>query len=603
MYAGESHGSGVQTMKPTPAQLRDIIEAARGKTRCDAVIRGGLVVNIFTGEMLQQDIGIKSGWIAVVGANGQEIEADQEIDATGLFLVPGFIDSHLHLESSMLVPVEFARAVVPLGTTAVILDPHEIANVAGTDGIAEMMRASANLPLKFYFTIPPAVPSTNIEASGARIEATDIAGFSHSPNVLGIAEEMDYPGVIKARQEILEKLTSMPGRPVDGHAPDVSGRDLQAYVAAGITSDHEVTNAWEGLEKLRMGMYLMIRDGSAAHNLDDLIGLADPLTVQRCMLVTDDLLPTDIQETGHLNALLAKAVRRGVSPVQALRMVTLNPAQRFGIERVGAIAPGYEADIVALEDLEDFRAAFVISGGEITAIDGDITVHMQPYEFARRMTNTVHPPRLRHEDLAIRAETGEARIIQAMDGQIFTRQILEQPAVIGEFVVSDTGRDILKMIVVDRHGRSGRVGLGLVNGFGLKSGAIAGSVSHDSHNIIAVGTNDTDIICAVNRVGEMNGGLVAVFEGAVMTELALPIGGLMSLEPAFVVAGLLRNLEAAAKGLGTAMEHPFATLSFMSLSVVPELKLTCAGLVDVNEFRIVPLFSGKRGETESFAAG
>lgn len=578
--------------KLSPAELRVLIKAARGLGPCNIVLRGGYVVNVFTSETLRADVGIAGRHIAIV--NDGPIEAERVIEADNLFLAPGFIDSHMHLESSLLTPAEFARIALPHGTTSIVIDPHEIANVAGPDGMRELMAAVQDLPIKIYFVIPTAVPASELEESGGRIDAADMAEFADLPNVVGIAEAMDYPGVLEAREDVLEKLASLPDGVIDGHAPGLSGRDLQAYIAAGISSEHEATNTWEGMEKLRAGMYLMIREGSAARNLADLIRLVSPQTIGRCLLVTDDLLPTDIEDHGHIDHLLRESVRHGISPAQAVRMVTVNAAQRFKLDRIGAIAPGYAADIVGLEDLEEFHPALVIARGEVAVSDGELVAHIRKHVFSPSLTHTVTIPDMGVEDLSIPAFGGPARVIGAMDGQIVTRLLEMEPTSLADHVVADTDRDVLKIVAVGRYGKSGKIGLGLVNGFGLKSGAIAGSVAHDAHNLVAVGVSDADILLALRRVSEMNGGLVAAAGGAVLEELALPIGGLMSQENAHSVARKLRRVEQAARKLGCGMEHPFMTLSFMCLSVVPELKLTVSGLVDVEKHEITPLFTGGR---------
>ncbi len=587
----------------SPADLRALIEAARGLGKCDVVVRGAFVLNVYTGETTRADVGIAGRHIALVSPPNTQIEADRVIDADRLFLLPGFIDSHVHLESSLLTPAEFVRAVLPTGTTAVVIDPHEIAGVAGADGIRELIAAAADLPVTFYVTIPSCVPALDLDAAGVRLDAADMADLAALPNVVGVAEMMNYRGVLEARDDVLEKLTCLPHCVIDGHAPGLSGRDLQAYIAAGISSDHETTDCWEGLEKLRAGMYLMIREGSVARNLDDLARLVNNNTFDRCLLVTDDLLPTDIIDRGHINHLLRRMVHHGVTPARAVRMATLNAAQRFGIERVGAVAAGCVADIVAVEDLADFDAAFVIAKGQLAAVEGGLVEPVRAHGFSPGITHTVHLPELCREDFIIAAGEGDARVMEAIENQIVTRRLFARPATLGGRVVSDTENDILKIVVVERHGRSGSIGRGLVKGFHLKSGAIAGSVAHDSHNVVAVGANDQDILVAVQRVGEIDGGLVVAAGGNVIEELPLPIGGLMSLESGPVVAARLRRLEHVARELGCPMSHPFMTLSFMCLPVVPELKLTAEGLFDVDQARIVPLFAEEPGETEIAAAG
>jgi len=569
---------------------RHLIEAALGSRKLDLILLGGHVVNVFTGEVARSDVGILDGRIAVVSADGA-LEGRATLDVEDMFLTPGLIDSHVHLESSMLTPAEFARAVVPLGTTAVVTDPHEIANVAGESGIREVMRAARDLPLAIYFMIPSCVPASGLETSGAVLDARDLAHFADSPQALGVAEMMNYPGVLGGDETVLRKIDAMPGRVVDGHAPGLTGRRLQAYVAAGMSSDHETTDRWEGLEKLRAGMYLMLREGSAARNLDDLADLIDPFTANRCLLCTDDISAADLVGLGHIDHLLRMLVERGVSPVKAVRMATLNAAQCFRLDRVGAIAPGYNADIAVFTDLADFRASLVVAKGEIAAVDGRLVSPVKPYRFSHRLTRSLKLPEVVPSDLDITAGDGPVRVIVASDGRITTGSVELEPTVLSGRVMTDIARDILKIVVVERHGKSGAVSVGLIRGFGLRSGAMASSVAHDAHNVVAVGVSDPDILHALRRIEDMQGGLVAVSEGAIMAELPLPIAGLLSPLSAPTVARKLRKADEGVRSLGCAMTGPFATLSFMCLSVVPELKITDKGLVDVTASRIVPLFA------------
>lgn len=572
----------------SPAELRELIQAARGTRRCDLAIRGGRVVNVFTGDIDRLNVGILHGRIAAV--TEEKIDAERVVDVSAMYVIPGFIDGHMHLESSMLTPAEFARVALPLGTTSVVVDPHEIANVVGADGVREMMRATEALPLTFYFTISPCVPTSELDTSGARLGVEDVCGLIRHPRVVGIGEMMDFPGILEGREDLLEKMDCKDGGIIDGHCPGLTGRDLQAYAAAGITSDHEVTEAAEGLEKLRAGMYLMIREGSAARNLDDLVGLVNSRTAERCLLVTDDLQPTDLSRRGHMNYLVSRAVARGVDPVDAIRMASLNTAQRFRLGRLGAVAPGYGADLGVVEDLLDFRAALVVSGGRIAAREGNLEIEVPPSEFSSGLTSTVHLPALSENSFAIRVGAGSARVIEAVEDQLITRRVHVEPAVTEGHVVADTRRDLLKIAVIERHGKSGSIGLGLVKGFGLRHGAIASSVAHDSHNVVVVGASDRDMLAAVRAIGEMNGGLVVTRDGRTVARLPLPIAGLMSDLPAGDAAERLRAVEEAARSLGCPMAHPFGTLSFMCLSVIPELKLTAVGLVDVQSFRTVTLF-------------
>lgn len=583
-------------------RIRELVQAARGDRPCDLVVRGGSVINVFTGEIIRADVGILGEQIAVVTGDGT-IDAIQTIDANGLFLSPGLIDAHIHLESTMLTPAEFARFVLPRGTTAVVTDPHELANVAGKEGIRELITASENLPVRFYVMIPSCVPASEFETSAARLDLTDIAELGHEPAVVGLGEMMDFNAVLSGSEEVLRKLASARDKVVDGHCPGLSGRELQAYVAAGIDSEHQATDFREGLEKLRAGMHLMIREGSAAKDFDKLIDLIKPQTVDRCMLVSDDLLAVDLEELGHMDQLLRHAVRHGIDAVQALRMATVNPAKRFGLRRIGAVAPGYNADIVAFKDLSDFEAAFVIAKGKPVASDGQVIVELHEHSFGDALLNTVHLPDLTAEKLEIPASEGLANVIQAADGRIITGRLLIEPTVLSGLVISDVGRDILKIVVVERHGMNGNIALGLVNGFGLKSGAFASSVAHDAHNVVAVGAKDRDILCAIQRVGEMNGGLAVADEGQIIADLPLPIAGLISTSKAGTTAAQFRRLEGAARRIGSPMKHPFMTLSFMCLSVIPELKITDRGLVDVGGSRIIPLFTGTKVEAEHTAVG
>lgn len=602
--AAQNMSTGTQKAKQSDAieEARALIEAARGDRPCDLVLRGGYVVNVFTGEIIRADVGILGRRIAAVAGDGC-ITGTRTILAENLFLAPGLIDAHMHLESSMLVPAEFARAAVPRGTTSVVIDPHEIANVAGRDGLLELIAATEGLPLTYYLMISPAVPESDLVTSGGELTAEDLARLADHPRVLGIAEAMDFPGVVSARDDLLHKLSAMPGKVIDGHAPGLTGRDLQAYVAAGIDSEHEATNSWEGQEKLRAGMYLMIREGSAAHDLDDLIGLVSPSTVDRCMLVTDDLSAIDLVEHGHIDHLLRRVAGWGVSAAQAIRLVTINPARRFGLRGVGAIAPGYVADVAAFEDLSDFHAAFVVAGGDLVAVDGELIVPLREHHLDARLAHSVHLPELSADDLLVHAGTGQARVIQALDGQLITRQALVDPTVLAGHVVQDVEKDIIKIAVVERHGRNGNVAVGLVTGFGLRSGAIAASVAHDAHNVVAVGSNDRDMLIAIERVGEMNGGLVVADGGVIVAEVRLPVAGLMSLSPATALVGQLKQVDEAARALGSRMEQPFMTLSFMCLSVIPELKITDKGLVDAAASRIVPIFTGEESKLSRAVAG
>ena len=568
-------------------QLAKLIACAAGHEPADLVVRGANLVNVFTGEIYPADVAIKDG--RIVGLD--DYDARDEIDASGLYLAPGLIDGHFHLESALLSPAEFARMALPLGATTVVIDPHEIANVAGVEGIRQLIRATEGLPVTFYIMVPSCVPASDLETSGAELTAADVETLGKEDRVLGLAEVMNVPGVLSGEFSVIEKIVSCHAKAINGHAPGLRGRDLNAYVAAGMRSDHETTDPYEGLEKMRAGMYLMVREGSAARNLDDLLRIVKPRNARRCMLVTDDLLPTDIDENGYINYLLKRAVADGIEPVTAIQMATLNAAERFCLPDRGAIAPGYRADIVAFPDLEHFEPAFVIANGRLAAKNGEVVGEISARaEFDDRLMRSVNALDVCAEDLRIRARHGLCRAIGAVGDQIITEALTLKPTTHDGWVVADVKRDLLKMAVVERHCASGRIGLGLIRGFGLHDGAIGSSVAHDSHNLVAIGTNDEDMALVFSRLMSLRGGLVVASDGKVLADLPLPIGGLMSDLPVSEVVSRLRGVEKAARDLGCVMNHPFMTLSFMCLSVLPELKLTDRGLVDATTNRIVGLF-------------
>ena len=569
--------------------LKEIIQYSRGEKKADLLLKNGHVINVFTGEIIRADVAVARGLIIGVG---QSYSAIETIDLAGRFICPGFIDGHLHIESTMLTPYQFARAVLPHGTTTVICDPHEIANVLGISGIHYMLEASEGLPVTIYFMAPSCVPATHLETAGASISADDIALLLTHPRVLGLAEMMNFPGVLLQIPEVLAKLevARKRGMPVDGHAPSLSGRDLQAYIAAGITSDHECTRPEEALEKLRAGMYLMIRQGSAEHNLEDLLPVVTAENSRRCILVSDDRHPDDLMDRGHMDYSIRLAVRKGLNPVTAIQMVTLNPAERFRLWDRGAIAPGYRADMVILNNLEDMQVEKVFVWGQLVAEQGNVLSFSRPEVKSRTSSINIKNSKL---NFAIPARTGRIRVIGVIKDQIVT-EMLEVEAKIAKakenLAVSDVERDILKLAVIERHKDTGNVGLGFVRGIGLRRGAIASTVAHDSHNLIIVGTNDADMKFAATCVAEMGGGLVAVDNGQVKASLPLPVAGLMSDEPLENVRKKMDRLLSVTKELGSPLANPFMTLSFLALPVIPALKLTDKGLVDVNKFEFVDLF-------------
>lgn len=564
--------------------LKQRIEAARGDIPPDLVLKGGRVINVFSCEILHADVAVHDGMIVGIG----EYEGVQDIDVQGRYVCPGFMDGHLHLESSMLSPEELARAVLPRGTTAIVVDPHEIANVMGEDGIRYILESCENLPLDIYLMLPSCVPATHLETSGARLNARELLAFKSESRVLGLGEMMNYPGVVRGVDSVLDKIAVFNDSTKDGHAPLVSGKELNAYIAAGIRSDHECTVLEEAREKLRLGMFIMIREGTQAKNLKALLPLVSFATVRRCMLVTDDLHPHDLLEKGHLNHLLDLAIAEGIDPILAIQMVTLNPAQYFGFKDLGAIAPGYRADMVVLSSLQPVGIEMVLKAGEIVFQEGRLRLetmgHYAASHFASMRILPYGP-----DTFAVARAGSHMRVIRLIRDQIVTMtEVVAVPKT--GVVVSDPGQDLLKVAVIERHHATGNVGIGFVKGFGLKQGALASSVAHDSHNIVCVGCTDHDMYAAVKDIETMGGGLAAANHGQVLAHLPLPIGGLMSDRPLQEVAQGWERMREAANRLGSRIEQPFMALSFLALPVIPELKITDQGLVDVDRFEHVPLF-------------
>ncbi len=574
-------------------KLEELIAAARGEVEVDLLIEGADVVNTLSGEVYRSNVAIYDG--TVVGFDCES--AKKTLDLSGKVLAPGFIDGHVHLESAMVTVPEYARAVVPRGTTAVVADPHEIANVLGVEGIRYILDSSRSSPLSVFVMLPSCVPATSLETSGASLDAPALSKLIGEERVLGIAEVMNYPGVVFRDPSVMAKLglaerTRFDGhRPrIDGHCPLLSGRDLAAYVAAGIGSDHECTSSEEAKEKLRLGMRIMIREGTAAKNLDDLLPLVNEVNSRRFLFVSDDRHPSDILREGHIDSMVRRAVRAGLDPVVAIQIATQNAAEYFGLLDLGAIAPGRRADIVVLDDLEGLSVQKVLKGGAVVAEAGRLTVPQREAPMPR--SSSMKVGEIGPESFDIKAEGDLVRAIGVIPNQIITRSLFTRPKVEAGKVVADIERDLLLMAVVERHKGTGNVGLGLVNGFGLVRGAIATSVAHDSHNIASVGTNSAEIYRAVSAVKEMGGGLVVVDGGEVTAPLPLPIAGLLSDRSMEEVVEKIEEVVGAAKNLGSSLEDPFMTLSFLCLPVIPELKLTDRGLVDVNRFDFVSLFAG-----------
>lgn len=568
-------------------QLSAFLEIARGDEPADLVLRKGRVINVFTGEIVEADIAIAGDTIVGIGPG---YTARRETDLGGRYVCPGLIDAHVHIESSMVVPYQFARAVVPRGTTTVICDPHEIANVAGAAGIRYMLDASKGLPLTVYVNLPSCVPATHLGTAGASLEAADLLALADLPRVVGLAEFMNVPGAVLGLPGALEKLVAFQGRVIDGHAPGISDKWLQAYVGAGPGSDHECTTPDEMVEKLRLGMYIFVRESTAAKNLRALLPAITPQNCRRCAFCTDDRHPADLLDEGHLDHLIRLAVAEGLDPITAIQMVTLNPAEWFRLRDRGAIAPGKRADLVVFSNLKDFRPEMVFSGGTLVAQEdtplGDWPV---PAADDSAVHGSVRVPWERI-NLAVPAQGERLRVIGVVPEQIITERLIETATVVDGFAVADVARDLLKLAVIERHKETGNIGLGFVRGLGLKRGALAGSVGHDAHNLIVAGCDDVSMLTAARAVGDLGGGLVAAVGSEVLASVPLPIAGLMSDQPVEVVRRQMDRLVAIAHDLGSPLHDPFMTLGFLALEVIPALKLTDRGLVDVERFDFVPLW-------------
>lgn len=562
-----------------------LVKAAQGEFPIDLLLKNAQIINVFSGEIYRQNVGIWDKFVVGFG----EYEAKKTIDLEGLYLAPGFIDGHVHTESSMVEIPQYARAVVPRGTASVVCDPHEIANVMGYDGIRYILDSSKYNPLNVFIMLPSCVPSTSFETSGSELRAFDLYPYFSQKWVLGLAEVMNYPGLLKCDPELLDKIKISHSKRIDGHAPGLSGKGLCAYVAAGVASDHECTSADEVNEKLRLGMHIMIREGTTAKNLKDLLPAVTPENSHRCFFVTDDRKPSDLIDEGHMDHIIRSAIAQGLPPMTAIQMATLNPARYFMLNHHGAIAPGYFADLVAFESLEEIKVRKAFKNGEQVAEDGKAL--WDPPERPRMaLRSSVNIKWLEGGEFEILPRGKKIRVIELQEDQLLTGELIVEAKVEKGLVVSDTDRDLLKLIVIERHQSSGKMGFGFVKGFGLKSGAMATSVAHDAHNVIVVGTNDEDMLAAVIQLNKLGGGLVVTNAGKAIADLPLPVAGLMSREPLEDVNKQLKTLMDAASQLGVKRKDPFMSLSFLALPVIPQLKLTDQGLVDVNRFELVDLF-------------
>jgi len=570
----------------TPFPLESLIPIAAGREPADLLLTNLRLVDVLAGEIYPAEVALAGGRIAAVGTG---YAARETLDLGGAFLAPGLLDAHVHVESSMVTPAEFARAVVPRGTTTVITDPHEIANVLGLEGIRFMLEGAKGSPLAVFVMAPSCVPATAMETSGASLDAVDLASFQSSPWVLGLAEVMNFPGVVAGDDAVLAKLRAFAGKVIDGHAPGLTGHALAAYAAAGIGSDHESTTVEEAREKLRLGLAVFLREATNARNLRALAPLVTALNHHRMCLCTDDRQPSDLLDQGHIDHLVRLAIGEGVDPMIALRMASWNTAQYFRLHDRGAVTPGRRADLIVFADLAAPRPHLVFRRGRLVARDGE----MLPVEGPRAVPHLRGTMSVAWDavDLAIRAEGTRVRVIEAMADQLVTGHLIETAAIAGGLAVADPGRDLLKMAVIERHRSSGAVGKGFVRGLGLKRGALASSVAHDHHNLIVIGADDVSMLTAARRAAALGGGLVVADGESVVAELALPLGGLMSERPIEEVRQRLDRAIAAARALGSPVHDPFMAMSFLALEVIPHLKLTDQGLVDVDRFAPVPLWA------------
>lgn len=573
----------MKNYKRNKDKLRRLILAAQGKLACDLLLKNAFIVDVLTGDIFLNNLGIVEDTIAGIG---QWLKGKKEIDLSGMYLVPGFIDAHMHIESTMLIPSVLSKYLIRNGTTTVVSDPHEIANVMGLEGVKALITSVRGLPVDFYFTAPSCVPATHNETSGASIGIEELSELHGLERVIALSEVMDFISVLNADEHMLEKLLIYDS--IHGHAPLLRNLGLMGYVVAGIDSDHETVSYQEGLEKLRAGMFLMIREGSSAKNLEELLPLVDKDTFFRCCLVTDDLCPKDLLESGHLNNVLKKAINLGLNPITGIRLLSICPALYLGLQDRGCIAPGKKAHMVVLKDLKSVDIHATVVAGNY--FDKYQEFHSAYEGILEGFKNTINFRPISIEALRIPKKGNRIRVITLVQDQIITGSMIATAKAEDGVLVSDPERDLLKIVVVERHKATGNIGKGFVQGFKLKYGAIASSVAHDAHNIVCVGVDDESILKAINRIKELKGGIVYAHGQNIVQELPLPYAGLMCDLDLTELVKRYKGLETSVKSNGCPLKAPFMTLSFLSLSVIPELKLTDKGLVDVNQGKIIDIF-------------
>lgn len=570
-------------MKEQLKKRQELVKMARGKKRADLVLKNLNIVNVFTGEVSKGDIAIGQGIILGIG----DYEGEKELDYRGKYAVPGLIDGHVHIESSMMTPAGFGHAIIPKGTTTVIADPHEIANVSGLDGVSYMLEASRHTPLDVYIMMPSCVPSTDFENAGAELAWEDLALLKDKENVLGLGEMMNYPGVSFGNEGVHEKLLGFEDKPIDGHAPGVSGKELNAYIMSGVKTDHECVDFRELKEKVAKGMYIHLREGSATRNVAELTRGVSPLNSRWLMFCTDDKHLTDILDEGHIDFNIRVAIENGVDPVMAVQMATINIASCYGLKHKGAIAPGYVGDILVLDDLKTFKVKDVFKDGIKVAENGSALFEQKTYEDPK-VLNTIHLKKDKEINLDMELSSEYVKVICLQDESIITKKAIRKVDVKKGLFTHNPKMDILKLAVIERHKETGNIGMGLVEGFGFKDGAIGITIAHDSHNMIIIGDNDDDMRACVEELEKMTGGICIISGGQVVEALRLEVGGLMTDSPMEEVVLELKRIFSTARKMGVPTGiDPVMTLSFLALPVIPEIKVTDIGLFDANEFKFV----------------
>lgn len=564
--------------------IQQKLSVARGEQRAELLFKNARVVNVFSGEIHKTNVAVEDGRVMGFG----DYKAKKVIDLKGAYLAPSLIDGHFHVESSMLTAPEFARAVVPHGTGAVVIDPHEYANVLGLDGIRYVLESTKNLAVDFFIMLPSCVPATHLETAGAMLTADDLKLMMHDERIAGVAELMNFPGVFLGFKTELAKIAAGKGKAIDGHAPGLRGKNLNAYALAGVRSDHESVVVEEALGKLRLGMHILLREGSTERNLEHLLPLINAHNSQNCSFATDDKLAGDLVSEGHIDHAVRVAIKGGVPPITALQIATINTARHYRLHNLGAIAPRYWADFIVFDDLKDFRVRQTWKKGVLVADNGKyLAKHPKKVTLPRSTMNLRYSPK----NFVVKPDgKRKIRVIEIIPNQIVTKEVIASPKIEHGKIVSDISRDILKMVVIERHRATGNVGVGFVRGFKLKKGAIGSTVAHDAHNVIVAGTNDADILRVIQELERLQGGQVAVVDGKVKAELPLPIAGLVTDQPLPKAMKMIADLNAAAHAMGCDLEAPFMALSFLALSPIPALKLTDQGLIDAAKLCKTTLF-------------